>query len=125
MASVLGGPLAAVYVINKNFQTLENRQRASASFHWGMAYLTLTLILMPLLPEDAPSALFPLMSAVVVHQVVTKYQLTRQDILQSDVYERHSNWHVVGMCFIAALVFVLVILLWLSLLTALGIVSKD
>src|SRR5258708_2210021 len=51
-AAFLGGPMAMVYVLWKNFQTLENPHGMHQILFWGSIFVIVLMLFSPLLPNS-------------------------------------------------------------------------
>jgi hypothetical protein len=96
VASFVGGPLAAVYVLWKNFDDLANASAAKQTIIWGMLFVVALLTLIPFLPDKFPNYAIPATYAFGARMVAEKYQMSKKAIMESDRYGFHSAWNVVG-----------------------------
>jgi hypothetical protein len=123
MASFFGGPFAAVQVLRENFQALEQPARSRSSLLWGAGFIGVLLAILPFLPEGFPNTFIPLVYSLIVGELVKKYQLSKEQIEQSEVLEFQSNWRVVGVSVIAFLSFLVLVAAWLFALAYVGVID--
>lgn len=103
--SFLGGPLAAVYYLWKNFQTLGNSSGAKWTLRYGLAFSILLLLLIPLLPERTPNLIIPLAYSWSAYFLVVRYQRSKEQISSSPELGFHSTWKVTGIALAGLITF--------------------
>lgn len=54
IGSLFGGPLAAVYVLKKNFDPLDNESGSKQTLIYGGLFLAVILLSAPFLPDNFP-----------------------------------------------------------------------
>lgn len=123
MASFLGGPFAAIYVLRCNFEELQQPAFAKGTVRWGGILTAVLLAVTPFMSETFPGLLIPVVSSVMVGQIVTQFQMTRQAIEASDTFDFHSNRRVVIVSLVAAMLFVVVAVVWVTVLANLGLIQ--
>lgn len=114
LASFIGGPFAAVYILRENFTALEQPARSRAALLWGGGFILALFAILPFLPAEFPNLVLPIAYSVTVGELVKIYQLSKDKIQQSDVYQFQSNWRVAGVS-VAALVLLAVLMVILTL----------
>ncbi|MFK8014726.1 MAG: hypothetical protein AB8G17_04755 [Gammaproteobacteria bacterium] len=123
--SFWGGPLATVYLLHTNYESLGNATLASRTRTLGIIFLVGLMLLLMLLPSSFPSIVVPLVYSMVAHGIANETQLSKQQINASDDYRRYSNWRVFGIgCLTLVLFFVLAVPVLMAL-EALGLVSLE
>jgi len=93
----LGGPVGVIYFIWANFRALGNEAAARSTLGYGLLGLVVVLILVVILPEGIPNVPFTIAYVVIAQQVVTKLQVSKQQIIDTPEYDFHSNWRVLGL----------------------------
>jgi hypothetical protein len=110
--SFLGGPVAAIYFLRRNFQALGNPDAARKTFWWGIVFNIAVAAVMPLLPDRFPNYVLPLAYSWAAHGIAASKQLSKEMIASSPEFSFASNWRVVGL----AIVFlVATVALWFAL----------
>src|SRR5450631_1834946 len=95
--SFLGGPIAAVYFLRKNFRVLDKVPEARTTLVWGVAFVVGLLVLVPVLPDHFPNYVIPLFYSFAAGSMAEKWQLQKQAIVDSGRYQFQSNWRVFGL----------------------------
>jgi hypothetical protein len=110
--SLLGGPIAAVYFLRRNFQALGNPDAARRTLWWGIVFNIAVTAAMPFLPDRFPNYVLPLAYSWAAHGIAASKQLSKETIASSPEFSFQSNWRVVGL----AIVFlVATVAMWLAL----------
>lgn len=105
MGSFLGGPLAAVYFLWKNFQTLGNSNGAKWTRRYGVGICILFGLLLPWLPERTPQYILPIGYSWLAYYLVVKFHRSKEQIQENPGLGFHSNWRVTGVALAALLSF--------------------
>jgi hypothetical protein len=103
----IGGPVGLVYFLMANFEALGQQNRKKRTLIFGIIFIIALIVILPFLPDSVPSAPFTIAYIIIAKQVAEKYQMKKQDIINSDVYEFHSNWRVLGLgllCLVGSLI---------------------
>ena len=93
----LGGPIALVYFLYRNFLSLDREVEARATLVWGVAFNVAILALIPFLPDKFPNSVIPLSYAIFGRSLAQSKQLTREAISSSEQFTFQSNWRVFWM----------------------------
>lgn len=101
----LGGPLAAVFYLWKNFQTLKNPGGAKWTLRYGLGFTILLILLIPWFPERTPNYILPFAYAWGAYYLVTRYQRSKEQIQKSPELGFHSNWKVTGIALAGLIAF--------------------
>lgn len=106
----LGGPVALVYFLAKNFEVLGKSEAERRTVISGIVGTLLLIPVLLLLPDSVPGMTISLIYLIIARQVAEKYQMTKQAIVESPVYDFHSNWRVfwLGLACLVGSVIVLV-----------------
>ena len=98
ISAFLGGPIAMVFVLKKNFDVLGNKADSKKTIIWGSIFNILLFLSLPFLSKNHfPHIILPIIYSVVATQIAEKYQMSKQSILDSQQYGFQSNWNVFGM----------------------------
>jgi lipid-A-disaccharide synthase-like uncharacterized protein len=115
--SLLGGPMAMVYLLWKNFQVLENPHGMRQILLWGSIFIVTMVGFAPLLPTNWPGYALPILYSVGAWSLAESFQMSKQAIGDSQDYEFQSVWNVIGVSIaflFAMVVFTLVLFLGLA-----------
>ncbi|MBI1753150.1 MAG: hypothetical protein HY014_04615 [Acidobacteria bacterium] len=94
--SMLGGPLAAVYFIWRNFKTLGDGRRGRLTLVLGGIMSALLVLILPFLPERTPNLVIPLAYSWLAFYLVKAFQKSKEQIAASGIFTFQSNWKVAG-----------------------------
>lgn len=120
VAAFMGGPLAATYVLRKNFLALGNMGGARATLTWGLILSALIILIIPFIPDWFPGMASSVIYLVVTNLVVQKYQLSRNQIIESGRYTFQSNWLVLLVMVLAIMLLMAVAVPYIMALEAIG-----
>ena len=122
-SAFFGGPLAAVYVLSKNYQALGKKRHAKATIIAG-GFLTIFLLgILPFLPEKFPHTLIPIAYVVSATQVAEQLQMSKQAITGSEQYGFRSNYNILGVCAGWLSIFLVIWVIEVVLLVELGMLT--
>ena len=103
--TMLGGTLAATYLLWRNFRNLGKEAAARNALFWGFAALAGFWVIWSMLREHIPrqvfAGTFTLVPAVAAYLMAANWQLPRDTIRRSDRYSFQSNWRVVLVIIVA------------------------
>ena len=119
----LGGPLAAIYFLKGNFDTLGKDEYSNKTILIGSIFSIILIAVIPFIPENTPNSLIPFLYLTPVMMVVKNYQLTKKEILESSEYSFQSSWKVFGMSLVWMLVFLVVAITYMFVLDSAGVIS--
>lgn len=125
VASFIGGPFAALYVVRTNFEEMGRQAAARSALIYGLAFVAALFAILPFLPEKFPNYVIPLAYSLAVGQIVEYKQLSRSAIRQSDHYEFQSNWRVMTVSAVSLVLGLVLIVGWMLLLQQLGVISLE
>jgi hypothetical protein len=126
VSAFLGGPLAMIFVLKKNFDALGSKAGSQKTIIWGAIFIALyflagTLVLLFTTSSTGPSNyLLPIAYSFAARQIAEKYQMSKQAILDSQQYEFRSNWNVFGISVGFSLAFLGILFLWIVGMHSLG-----
>lgn len=115
--ALLGGPMAMVYLLWKNFQVLENPHGMRQILIWGSIFIIMMIAFAPLLPTNWPDYALPILYSLGARSLAESFQMSKQAIGESQDYEFQSNWNVVSVSVVfllAMIAFTLVLFLGLA-----------
>ena len=116
VGAFLGGPIAAVYFLKKNFDALGKINEARSTLLYGTLMTIGMIFVLPFLPEKFPNMALPVVYTAWANLVVQQYQLKKSDIEASNEYTFGSNWKVLAVSIASlALFFVLAIPVFIGL----------
>ncbi|HLW50627.1 MAG TPA: hypothetical protein VKZ78_06610 [Sphingobacteriaceae bacterium] len=119
IATYFGGPLAAGYLIKKNYEVLEQPEHANKSLVIGIVATILLLAGLFSLPEETidkiPNALIPLIYTGLTYLIVSRIQGAHLKIHRESGGAFYSGWRAVGIGALAFLIlavtgFILIVL---------------
>lgn len=109
IATYLGSPLIAGYLMRVNYLALQEEQKAKNTLWWSILATVLLIIGLLMIPEHSidriPSFLIPMLYAGIVYFIVEKKQgalLIRHKELGNEFY---SIWKAVGLSLVAVCIF--------------------
>jgi hypothetical protein len=121
-AAFLGGPIAMVYVLWKNFQTLENPHGIQQILFWGSIFIIALMLFSPLMPNSWLNYVIPFAYPLAAWSLAESYQMTKQAIADSQAYEFQSAWNVIAVSMVFLLAMIVVAFTWFSVLVAAGLI---
>ena len=117
LGSFVGGPIAAVYFLRKNFLTLENDAAASQTLLFGIIFNIAFISLMIVLPKNFPNFVVPLGYCLVAQSISQSMQFKKESMTASSEFHFESNGKLVG---IALAYFLATCALWILIFMALA-----
>jgi hypothetical protein len=120
-AAFLGGPIAMVYVLWKNFQTLEDSHGMQQILFWGSIFIIALMVFSPLLPNSWPDFVIPFAYPLAAWSLAESFQMTKQAIADSQAYEFQSAWNVIAVSMVFLVAMVVVAFTWFFALVAVGL----
>jgi hypothetical protein len=121
-AAFLGGPIAMVYVLWKNFHTLENSHGMRQILFWGSIFIIALMLFSPLMPNSWLNYVIPFAYPFAAWSLAESYQMTKQDIADSQAYEFQSAWNVFAASMVFLVAMVVVAFTWFFVLVAAGLI---
>jgi hypothetical protein len=120
-ASFLGGPMAMVYVLWKNFQSLENPHGMHQILFWGSIFIIALILFSPLLPNSWLDFVIPFAYPLAAWSLAESFQMSKQAIADSQAYEFQSAWNVIAVSIVFLTAMVVVTFTWFFALVAVGV----
>ena len=105
IGAFFGGPLAAIFLLKANFDSLGKKSESRCTLIWGGLLLIVLLGIIPFLPDHILNYI-PIATAILVGLVVEQYQMKKEDIKLSEVYDFQSNLNVFCVIIICAALFI-------------------
>jgi hypothetical protein len=121
-ASLLGGPLAMIYVLWKNFQTLENPHGMRQILIWGSIFIIVLMLFSPLMPNSWLRFVIPFAYPLAAWSLAESFQMSKQAIADSQAYEFQSVWNVIAVSIVFLAAMIVVAFTWFSVLVAVGLI---
>lgn len=113
IATLIGGPLAAGYLIRENYLSLNKPDEAKKSLIIGIISTILLSIVIFMIPESimekVPSHILPVIYIAVIYQIVKKNHGTILNQHKENGNEFYSGWKAAGIGFISAIILLIVI----------------
>ncbi|PIQ15846.1 MAG: hypothetical protein COW67_06180, partial [Flavobacteriales bacterium CG18_big_fil_WC_8_21_14_2_50_32_9] len=108
IATYFGGPLAAGYLIKKNYETLEQPDNAKKSLLYGIISTLLLFAVIFSIPEDIlnkiPNVVIPAIYTGIIYLMVEKYQGESLKNHKDAGGEFYSGWKAAGVGAISMLI---------------------
>jgi hypothetical protein len=121
-ASLLGGPMAMVYALWKNFQTLENPHGMQQILIWGSIFIIALMLFSPLLPNNWLEYVIPFAYPLAAWSLAESFQMSKQAIADSQTYEFQSVWNVIAVSIVFMAAMFVVAFAWFMVLVAVGVI---
>jgi hypothetical protein len=121
-ASLLGGPMAMVYVLWKNFQVLENPHGMRQILIWGSIFIIALMLFSPLLPNSWLDYVIPLAYPLAAWSLAESFQMSKQAIADSQTCDFQSVWNVVAVSIVFMAAMFVVAFTWFMVLVAVGVI---
>jgi len=120
-----GGPIAAVYLVWENFKALGKEALARQTILWGSVLVLAIVAILPFLPEKLPSYVLPAIFGGVAMFIASQFQLKKQAIRESNDYGFASFWRVAAIVVLSLIAMFVLIIAFLVILWALGLMKLD
>jgi hypothetical protein len=121
-ASFLGGPMAMVYVLWKNFQTLQDPPGMHQILLWGSIFIIALMLFSPLLPNSWLDYVIPFAYPLAAWSLAESFQMPKQAIVGSQAFEFQSAWNVIAVSIVFLVTMVVVTFTWFFVLVAVGLI---
>ena len=121
-ASFLGGPMAMVYVLWKNFQTLENPHGMQQILIWGSIFIIALMLFSPLLPNSWLDYVIPFAYPLAALSLAENFQMSKQAIADSQTYEFQTIGNVIVISILFLLAMLVVSFAWFFALVTVGLI---
>jgi len=114
--------MAMVYVLWKNFQTLENPHGMHQILFWGSIFIIALMLFSPLLPNSWLDFVIPFAYPLAAWSLAENFQMSKQAIRDSQSYEFQPTWNVIAVSIVFLTAMVVVTFTWFSVLVAVGLI---
>ncbi len=121
LGGFLGGVLAPIYFIRENFIALEDDEAVSQTTIYGGLFALIFFLITPFIPENFPNMVIPIATVICTRLFIERSQFTKEDIINDERLEFHSNWRVFFVGLISLLVSVVIIFVFVVLFSLAGI----
>jgi hypothetical protein len=121
-ASFLGGPMAMVYVLWKNFETLDNPHGMHQILFWGSIFIIALMLFSPLLPNSWLDYVIPFAYPLAAWSLAESFQMSKQAIADSQTYEFQSVSNVIAVSVVFLVAMIVVSFGWFFVLVAVGLI---
>ncbi|WP_330961290.1 hypothetical protein [Photobacterium sp. 53610] len=122
-ATFLGGPLAASYMLNRNFIALGNPLKAKDVAQSGCWLTVILTFFLGLLSEEFSGFLLPFVFAFATYQYARNNQISKEEIEQSQEYQFFSDWNVLVVSVATLLIHIAFLCFVLSFYASVGILK--
>ncbi|OFW88265.1 MAG: hypothetical protein A3J37_06840 [Alphaproteobacteria bacterium RIFCSPHIGHO2_12_FULL_45_9] len=119
IGTFLGGPLAGIYFIKKNFDAMGDTAQAKKTVIIGLSLVAALLALLPVMPEFIPGVVYAIAYASAAQAIYIQKQISLKDT------PRYSHWNVTLVVVISILVFVAIILPLIYVYDMLGFLPDE
>jgi len=123
LASFLGGPLAAIYTLSRNYHQLEKSKDSQNVIIFGAMIVLFLIWLSAILPPQASRTGIPLLCTLIATNLAKSTQLTKAQVDGSQRYKRSSSWNVALVCVASIILFFVIAIPCVWLLEYLNIAS--
>ncbi|KJG36576.1 hypothetical protein UA32_16370 [Photobacterium angustum] len=108
IGTYIGGPFAAMYFLKGNFDVLDKPELSKKVIVVGIAFSIVLFAALPFIPESLPNNVIPIMYLVPVLLMMKNHHLTKKEILESELYDFHSSWKVLGVSLLWMILFFII-----------------
>jgi len=123
LAAFLGGPIAAVYALSRNYSQYKKEKACSDTILFGSIVILFLIWLSAILPPQASRPGITVLCAFGAGAISKSTQLTKSQIADSDQYVRYSAWNVLLLIVLSIISIVAIYIPCYMLLEYLGVVS--
>ena len=123
VATFLGGPMCAVYMLTVNFKRLEKPVYARNVLFIGLI-IVLLWHLVPL-TDKIPQVVYRIIPILIVSGICLKYHIAKQDILEAPLYIFRSNWKVLLVSIIGWILLFIFLSIFLAVLKLYGLTEYE
>lgn len=121
VGALLGGPLAGIYFIKKNFDSMANPKGSSLSLLLGACCVIAISVLVFVLPEDFPNMLLPILYSGLAAGIAWHFQVSKEEEEVNEQYNFISNWSVAKVSLVSIITYLALMVGFILLLGVLGI----
>jgi hypothetical protein len=121
-AAFLGGPMAMVFVLWKNFKVLDDRHGMRQILFWGTAFIVTLMLFSPLMSTSWPDYVIPFAYSGAAWSLADNFQMRKQAIRDSEQYEFQTAGNVIAVSIVFLVAMIVVSFVWVFLLAVIGLV---
>jgi hypothetical protein len=121
--SFLGGPMAMVYALWKNFHDLEDAHGKRQILVWGTIFIVALLLFAPLMATAWWDYALPFAYPIAAWSLAERHQMTKQAIAESEIYEFQTVWNVIAVSIFFLIAMMVVAVIWYSALATIGVIQ--
>jgi len=114
--------MAMVYVLWKNFETLENPHGMHQILLWGSIFIITLMLFSPLLPNSWLDYVIPFAYPLAAWSLAENFQMSKQAIATSQTYEFQTIGNVIAVSILFLLAMLVVSFAWFFVLVAVGLI---
>ncbi len=120
--SFLGGPMAMVYALWRNFHGLQDPHGMHQILFWGSIFIVALMLFAPLMTSTWPDYVLPFVYSLAAWSLAERHQMTRQAIATSQDYEFQTVPNVIAVSIVFLIAMMMTAALWYSALAAIGLI---
>jgi len=121
-ASFLGGPMAMVYVLWRNFQTMQNPHGMQQILLWGSLFIAALMLFAPLMTATWPDYVLPFAYSFAAWRLAQTYQMPKPVIAASEDFEFQSVGNVIAVSIVFLLAMMATAIILYSTMAAVGLI---
>ncbi|MDO6708379.1 hypothetical protein [Photobacterium sp. 1_MG-2023] len=119
----IGGPLAAIFLLKKNFEAIDAQKSAKNIVSLGCLLVVLFSFIVVLLPENFPGLIVPILMTIAAYHYTKNHFPLKEDIQNSETYQLQSGWFVFGISIGMLIAHFVLLYLIVALLDTMGMIS--
>lgn len=120
IGTFVGGPLAAIYYLKKNFDAMGRVDYARKTIQYGALIIVIMLALVPFLPTFIPGVAYAIAYAAAAKAI---YEQHHKIALKDG--PRYSHWNVAGVAILSIIAFVIILIPVVFIFDALGVLPME
>jgi hypothetical protein len=120
--SFLGGPMAMVYALWKNFHSLQDPHGMRQILFWGSIFIIALMLFAPLMPTTLVAYALPFAYPIAAWSLAERHQLTKQAITDSEDYAFQTVPNVIAVSIIFLIAMMATAVVWWTGLAVLGVI---
>ncbi|WP_346838129.1 hypothetical protein [Microbulbifer sp. SAOS-129_SWC] len=121
--SFLGGPIAAIYFLRSNYLIIGKLEHAKKVLVFGILFIIILIGIIPFVPENLPNLFIPFVYTLAAKQIAAATQPSREEIDKDTRYSFPSNWKVLGITLISAIIFIIVLAAAMFFMDGIGLIN--
>jgi hypothetical protein len=121
IATFIGGPFIAIYLIANNFKTFGEKTLYKKTIIWGLVLTLLFFGIIFTIPDNIPSVSIAIIPIIIAHTIVNKYQNNQIEELLKKGFPKASSWKVFAKSILSFIITVFVLILLNQLYTFINV----